>query len=454
MDLATRRTTELEHQEQALRREFAYWRERTKDKGDWRIEKHKSQIEKITSVLETFLDLAQASELPGETIFARNERLFRQLLMAHRLWAYFRGKLALRFVPWLQPDLQCCDEFAWACYKPARDRAQRAGKVAPENLKEPPLLFFTGEATPYAAARQEPFAPEGITRRDVKDFGAAILSLPVPIVGVPWFQVQHLPLAVVIGHEVGHIVMDDLGLEPQVATILENVQDQLNGHHDEWSAWMREVFADLYGALSTGPAFVLGLMNYLLDEPGVIEEERPAPGKWSTYPPRSLRMLLNFELLRQLGFTNPTTEAMVQAWHAAYPDHAMKEYEKELHALVDTLLTSSFEDFGGDNLRQVITFTQANLNRARALAGMMQYGVRLPSDEPFRPLFAAATLLYHQDPAGYDRVNNKKSVVERMQACVPRGVRAAEPAPTPADLQRSQQGEQAAAARLLALSGA
>ena len=447
MDLAALRAIELDHQEQALRHEFEGWRGRTA--GD--LEKHTSQVEKITSVLQQFLDFAHAEVVPSETAFARNERLFRRLLTAHRLWAYFRGKLAMRFVPWLQPDLVCCDEFAWACYKPARDGAQKAGQVAAEQLKEPPLLFFTGEATPYAAARNETFSPEGVTTRDIKDFGEAIHLLPVPIVGVPWFQVQHLPLATIIGHEVGHIVMDDLDLEQQVAGNLDAVKDQLCGHQEEWSTWLREVFADVYGALCAGPAYALSLMNYLTGEPETIQE-RPAPGSWDAHPPPTLRMHLNFEILKQMKIDSPLAADFAQAWDAAYPDNPTKDYEKELPVVAVQMLDGKLSTFNNSPLRQVINFTQANCVRAKFLANMILDGANPPPEEPFRPLFAAATLAYHADPVTYDTKNQTKSTATRMLVSVPRGKRAAEPEPTAADLERSRKGEQAAAARLLALS--
>ena len=76
-------------------------------------------------------------------------------------------------------------------------------------LKEPPLLFCSSNASPFIQRRNTPFLAEGVTADDMERFDAALAFLPIPIIGVPWSQANHLPAAVVIGHEVGHAVERD-----------------------------------------------------------------------------------------------------------------------------------------------------------------------------------------------------------------------------------------------------
>src|SRR6266545_3043000 len=194
IDLAEQGAMTLIQQITALHQELQDWRERTQQGK--KLEKHQTQVDRIASRLDGFLD---ATGTPTGASFADNQRIRSRVLGAHRIWDYFRSKLALRDVEWFREELLCADQFAWECYKPSLDAARAANTIAPEALKEPPLVFFSGDSSPFARSRDAPLLPAGITEREIKDFGDAILSLPIPVVGVPWFQVNHLPSAVVIG---------------------------------------------------------------------------------------------------------------------------------------------------------------------------------------------------------------------------------------------------------------
>lgn len=420
MELLKRQATTLDHYRSALKAEFTDWRRRTQAGAP--LEKHQTQVARITASLELFLEASGAPVAAGATAFSANERIFRRILGAHRLWDYFRSKLALRDVPWLRNDLVCADEFAWNCYQPAREQAKAAGALEEKRFKEPPLVFFSSEASPFVKGRDMTFALEGITTRDIEEFGEAILKLPIPVISLPWFQVNHLPAAAAIGHEVGHTVERDFGLMPVVETIFQTLPVDPK-RLPAWLAWRQEIFADIYGILCTGPASVIALMNYLIDDPQVITKEQVAAPKWGVYPTRWLRMRLNFETLTQLGLD--ATE-LSQPWLDVYPFHLMDSFEVDIPKVVAAVLETPLPVFGNQPLRTVIGFTPADVKQARNLAFAINNGGGLAKGMPFRHLFAATTLAYDADPVRYQQENAHKAIIERMIAAIPAGVRSAD----------------------------
>ncbi len=137
----------------------------------------------------------------------------------------------------------------------------------------------------------------------------------------------------------------------------------------------------------------------------IIQGERVEGPVWGRYPNRFLRMLVNFELLAQMGIADP---ALLQAWRGAYQSHAMV------------------------SLKEVISFGAADAARAQVLAGVIKLGSALPAGEPFRRLYAAATLAYYDDPATYAARNANSAVVNRILQSIPPGVRSAEKTPAAA----------------------
>lgn len=442
MDLARQRANELLYQKAALRREFADWRQRSAINQP--LEKHNSQIARLTAQLEAFLD-ATGDPNPDAPSFAENERIYTRLLGAHRIWAYFRTKLALRDVGWLRAALMAADELAWKCYEPARLAAQRAGSIDAGALKEPPLVFFTTDATPYAQARDMPFAPEGITSRDAINFGAAMLRLPIPLVGIPWFQLDHLPSAVVIAHEVGHAVDRDFGLRAALTPALDALPPE---RREAWVKWLPELLADVYGILGTGAAFVYALAGYLADTPEVVERETRSAADWQNYPTRHLRTLFNFEVLAILGLDSPDLR---NAWLNSYAFHQLPDFEADLNAVATAILRTPLAVFGGQHLEQVIWFDpQIDQRAALRQARNIMDGFVVDPSTPIRALMAAACLAYVRDPQKYAVRDANAGILDLILKAIPPGVRNAA-APRPELAAQTQQADAAAGAALLDL---
>lgn len=444
MDLARQRANELLHQKETLRREFADWRARSQ--ANQPLEKHKSQIERLTAQLEGFL-AAAGDPNPAAPSFADNERIYTRLLGAHRIWAYFRSKLALRDVAWLRSALIAADELAWKCYEPARLAAKQAGAIDANALKEPPLVFFTTDATPYAQARDMPFAPEGITSRDALNFGAAMLRLPIPLVGIPWFQLDHLPSAVVIAHEVGHAVDRDFGLRTALTPALDGLDLPVE-RKAAWTMWLPELLADAYGILGTGAAFVYALTGYLADDAAVVERETRAAPDWQTYPTRHLRVLFNFKVLELLGLE---IADLSEAWKSAYAFHQLPEFEDDLEPVAEAMLGTPLTVFGGKRLVDVIRFDpEQDQKAAQRQARNIVEGFQLDASTPVRVLLAATTLAYVRDAQKYATRNANTAILGLILQAIPPGTRTA--GVVRADqVAQHQQADAAAGAALLNL---
>jgi hypothetical protein len=421
--LADRRLAELHTKLNSVELEFQHWRDAS-DPGQ-PLRKHHSQIRRVTKALDAMRTrIAQDVEAADSNILAQARQLERSILELHRLWDYYRSKLALRSVSWFQQPLYAVDELAWACYKPLQ-LAVADGR--PASLKEPPLSFFNGAWSPFAAGRGRVYEPERVegailTTTSVRD---AIRKLPIPVVGVPWYLAQHLPDSPVICHEVGHIAEQDFGLTEAVEAALESA-DIPDEHRPAWRSWRGEVFADVYGCLGTGPAFVSTLMGFLVDNPATVAKQQLAAPGWGKYPTTDLRMTFNFEVLRRMGLDAPA-EALEQRWLAYYNGDLMSAFRTDSGPVAEALLWTPLAPLGGTALAGVLAFDQVAQGRAEDQArGLLARKIPDPTDA--RRLHAAVHLAFAADPESFAAAGAAARALSTLWKAQDDGVRRAAPA--------------------------
>jgi hypothetical protein len=259
-------------------------------------------------------------------------------------------------------------------------------------------------------------------------------QLPVPIVGVPWFQLYHLPDALVIGHEVGHLVERDARLTATIERLVEQAFTEVRVDCERvaaWRGWAAEAFADVYGALAGGPAFVRALSDFLITA-------RAGPAGTKDYPPVTLRVALTAAVLpaaAAAGEREATeTETAMGELHASWAADGIAdlgEQASEASAVACALVAGPYPELGNVALSEVIRFDGKRLKDHREDAQALLER-RMPRTGDARTLIAATGRAYALDPSIYQAHDVPARVLHRMRDIQAPGVREA-PQLAPAD---------------------
>jgi hypothetical protein len=384
--LLHRRHAEILARLGSLDSEFEHWRQRTLTGA---LGRHHSQVRRITTVLGGLLDQVRADlpVTPDLPLLAQGRRTESAILAAHTLWEFFRSKLLLRESALFQKPLAACDDLAWACYRPARDAFGRG-----TTLREPPLVYFNALWSPFAMPRDQTFAAEIRAAHGLggalsaERFQAALDQLPIPLVGLPWYQAAHLPSALILAHEVGHVVDWDFHLDPSIDAAIQSTSIAAERLAD-WVAWRHEVFADLFATCAVGPAFAGALMDLLAATPAEIRAEN---GRGLLHPPRTLRIGLVCQALRRLGSTEDADRLHAEWESLAGPikDCAAAAHAPDIPGILTALLETPLQG------HLLPTVSQRPATAPKPLAGKL--AARFPLNAPLeiRDAFAAARWLH------------------------------------------------------------
>jgi hypothetical protein len=427
---AQRKEAELLAKLASIDAELEYWQAQAGPQGI--LAKHNSQLARVASQLTPVLARVRA-DIEAAELGATWPRFERQILDLHRVWDFFREKLALRYVDWFADYLLAADEYAWACYEPAQQAATAAGTVTFAAVREPPLVSFTPVSTPFSIPRGSSYAadvgPAGLVTPASR---ALVQQLPVPVVGVPWFQLYHLPDALVIGHEVGHLVERDTRLTATIQELVERAVTEARmepGRVAAWRGWAAEAFADVYGALAGGPAFVRALSDFL-----VTAGAEPAGSK--DYPPVTLRVALTAAVLPAAAASGPreaaeTETAMAETamaeLRASWAEAGLTDLGDQAAgaaAVARALVAGPYPELGDVPLSDVIRFGGRRLEDHQEDAQALLER-RMPGTGDARTLLAAAGRAYALDPRTYQDDDVPARVLRRMRAIQAPGVREA-----------------------------
>jgi hypothetical protein len=385
-----RRLAELDAKLGLLREELAFWLQLAEPDGV--LERHHGQLHRLGQMLGSALDRLDLQRYASE---AHTETM-EQLLAVHHVWNFYRSKLALRLVVRFEPALVAADELARACVRPLYDAAVSAGRLAPWQVREPPLAFFDSSGTTFAQQRGQAY--RGLLPGGVPD--GLVRQLPVPVIAVPWYQQGHLPEIAVVAHEAAHLVDDDLGLSAALRPLLDG-RMTANLRSADWARWFPEVLADVLATLWLGPAYG----QALADLAGSTEDRG--------YPPADLRLRVVAATLDLLG-------------HAGGPVGAVGStlalYLLDVAEVVSVILSEPLEVFGYTSLRRLAPFTATHQAEAAADVERLRVWIAPQSQDP-RLLVAAGIQAFADDPDGFVRTGTAALVYARI-ASVP-GARAA-----------------------------
>ena len=385
--------------------EFAAWRAAAAAPP---LNKHQSQIRRITTRLEalagqlrTDLDDAGAGLLAEWTTFEL------VILDLHHLWDFFRAKFALRYPQWLREPLTVADELVWACYSPAQQRATDAGGVDPATVREPPLTFYGIGSTPVALSRHSVYERAGAANRlYTAEFAAELRSLPVPAIAMPWHQIGHVPDLMLLVHETGHQVEADFGLTAELRAAARGGLDR-SPDPGWWLDRLAETFADVYGVLGAGAAYVTALIDFLAAPPAALAAET-AP---DDYPTALLRIRVALAALEQTCPDDPRIGTL----QAVLDDTDPGPFGGDVAPLVNALLTHRFPVFGDVPLTEVLSFAALRKQSEIDVAALATERRRPESGNP-RGVLAAAALRFADDPEAYERLRAGPRAVESVIA--------------------------------------
>lgn len=324
-----------------------------------------------------------------DTILNRAGFWERRILTAYSIWEVFRSKWALRFDGRLKDSLMACDDLAWACYEPAMKH------YSPES-KEPPLLYLGSTWSPFYRRRGTEFRSEVVAGLDASetvqeaDYLEAVSKLPIPLLGLPWFQVADMPGALLIAHEVGHAVEFDFQLTPKISEALRKAGLDFE---PDWRVAQSEVFADLYACLCLGPYFASALMDLMVASKASVNQET----RFANYPTRGFRLELAVQALEFQGLQSQAAETR-KAWEGVYGKPEPQDHLNDASKVVRAVYSPE-----GMNLQTIIQPPATGIVRQAAEAAATGQGQVLSNFRDVRVLFCAARLIQDLKPAEMER---------------------------------------------------
>jgi hypothetical protein len=222
---------------------------------------------------------------------------------------------------------------------------------------------------------------------------------PFPLVKLPYHRLVCPWTLGAIPHEIGHNLQSDLGLWRKVPA---QIDKELAGAgapatiRRVWGRWHKEIFADLIGVLLIGPAFVGSLMDVVAKSPEQTSAFKPA----GVHPTPFLRVLMNVELLRRIGFADEA-EAYRRAWLTIYPPALARNlpttlaqrFPEDVATVISAIVFTPYRALGGKRLADVIAFRPQDQLVATEAAGRLA-SEHDPGIVPERFLIPAARIAF------------------------------------------------------------
>lgn len=230
---------------------------------------------------------------------------------------------------------------------------------------------------------------------------------PFPVVSLPYHRLMNPWTLGAVAHEVSHNLQSDLGLWNDVprhvyARLTQNGIDQQSA--SIWARWHKETWADLCGLLLSGPAVVSSLLDVVARSPLSTTAFNPT----GVHPTSYLRVLINLELLRRMGFPEQAA-TFEQLWKGMYPNPQiggiprgmLASFPQACALVVDTMCFQPYPQLGNKTLADVVRFTPNHHRMTEEAAGRIAQGID-PGIIPARFLIGAARLAFDRRLAPSD----------------------------------------------------
>lgn len=185
---------------------------------------------------------------------------------------------------------------------------------------------------------------------------------PFPLISLPYHRLVNPWTLGAVLHESAHNLQSDLGLWQVVP--LKIARRLLDAKINPaivrvWARWHKETWADLCAVLLGGPAIVASLMDVVVRSQASTLQFNPA----GVHPTPYLRVFINAELLRRIGFTKEA-DAFSKNWKQLYPNPAagtmpramLDSFPHAMRIVVDAMAFMPYEQLGGKSLAQAVKF--------------------------------------------------------------------------------------------------
>jgi hypothetical protein len=395
MSALTLKRHELSRRAANLPTELAKWKEATLQVVD--LNAHSSHLEAIELLVNTVVTpqgaAAKALDPQGdEAVFHRQSlKVAQEIARGEKVWGYFRDKLELRNSPLHKEQLWVADTIAWNCHRTTLNLAVQYGIVDKNLLREPPLIYCSTEYSPATWVR------EG-RPNDGRDYALGGATLPIPVIEMPWDQLDNSWEYLSIHHEVGHDIEADLKLRPSLMAALQQeltAAGTFGPRIPVWQAWLGEVVADLCALRLAGPAFANALLQLLLlPKSAVVSFSINDP-----HPTPYIRILMNAEYIRSLGTMQAIQDhanELATEWRTLYGatsgTSALDAYANDFPAVFKALMKTPFPVLKGQTLEALLPFTEAEDTKIRSAVTYFRTGQNEPNKLPLRHVPAAARL--------------------------------------------------------------
>lgn len=304
-------------------------------------------------VLAMSREIAAASETASRTpgrenlarLLAAREAMLSWVRRAEDIWGFYLelfGQRQSRF----GPMLLACDRIALDCYQYVYTGIGRSKPVPSPG----PFCYMETGLGP--ATWRRGIAMSKLGRR----------PNPFPLIQLPHHRLVNPWTLGAVLHESGHNLQSDLDLWRAVPLAVARRLLEAGlppGIARTWARWHQETWADLVAVLLGGPEIVASLMDVTARTARSTQRFHPA----DVHPTPWLRILINIELLRRMGF-GARAEGFRQAWESLYSQPAAGSIPRELLAtfpkacgiVVDTIAFQPFTQLGGRSLAGSVRF--------------------------------------------------------------------------------------------------
>lgn len=280
-----------------------------------------------------------------QSLVRKKEQAHNWVRGIEKIWDFYFelfGQRQTRYAKWLLG----CDRIGLDCY-----RAYYLGIGVARPIPSPPPFSYMATGFSPATFRR------GIP---LKRLGKQLN--PFPLIQLPYHRLVNPWTLGAVLHEISHNLQNDLGLNrdvPRQLGLRLLKAGASRGVARTWVRWNREMFADMSGMLLGGPTIAGSLMDILARGPETVVYYSPR----GPHPTPYLRMLINTELLRRMGFESESKQYR-QTWLRIYPNpHAgsippamVKSFSEACPVAVDAMCYQPFPSLGNRTLVQVLNF--------------------------------------------------------------------------------------------------